>query len=189
MKAEILIYKYYSRSWILEKMSDIPKPVIKLKYSIYLCWGDICLNTKVLLHRYLSSRILELKTLLLTDFFVYWSRDDRSIEAESLMKFSTLWGRGKAKTITLSKLFCTLATNYQRKCSQQFTNLSTSFLTTAETRTWNWVYREWERGFLANTENFVAWKSCYADLWGKTERWTWTLNVIWKCCFIWREWQ
>lgn len=71
MKAEILIYKYYSRSRILEKMSDIPKAVIKLKYSIYLCWGDIRLNTKVLLHRYLSSRILELKTLLLTDFFVY----------------------------------------------------------------------------------------------------------------------
>lgn len=54
---------------VLEKISDIPKAVIKLKCSIYFCWEYICLNTRILLHCYLSPWILDIRALLLDGFF------------------------------------------------------------------------------------------------------------------------
>lgn len=54
---------------VLEKISDIPKAVIKLKCSIHFCWKYICFNTRVLLHYYLSSWIPDIRALLLDGFF------------------------------------------------------------------------------------------------------------------------
>lgn len=122
------------------------------------------------MHCYLSSCTPELRALFLAVFFANWSRNDRCINAEPDELSSSLWGRRKkAKTIFLLMLLCTSAISYQWKISQQPTSLSTSFLNTAEIKTESWMYKEWERGFPAKTEDVVAWKSHDIDLWSRTK--------------------